>query len=403
MRFALCLLLLIPTTLIIAQEEPPMPPAAQPAPDESDDSSADTFFTRMKLGEFWYGMYLPDGTTEGYARMSLRETKQGGVHCDWELHIAYDGGTYEEERKITFDADWQMTFSEYEANGLRVLGARKGSVMVGKSGVDDLHAEVTDDAVTGMGFILASAAPLKQGTEFKRNEYNEAADFKDLSTTTFTFGNQEEIDLPEGKVKAWRIDMQRSEKGKALPIWVNEAREIVQVDWGTNNLMKLHREKTEELFAPKQPLFTELEPEDNTKLYITADFHGFTLDEMWDLWATSDGLTKWWAPEAEIEGKVGGKYQPTWKDEEGNITWQLNGVVEIWEPKKKLGYTWKWSTDPEEAPTLHVIAEFKEVEGGVNIIITHKSFDSNNDDQQNRKSIQQGWEFFGTKLAALRK
>ena len=404
MRFALCLLLLpILTTLIIAQEEPPMPPVAEPTPDQPAESTSSASFTRMKLGEFWYGMYLPDGTTEGYARMSLRETKQGGVHCDWELHIAYDGGQYEEERKITFDADWQMTYSEYEANGHRVLGAREGNVMVGKSGVDDLRAEVAEDAVTGMGFILAAGAELKAGTSFTRHEYNEANNFSDMDTTSFDIGEQEEIELPEGKIKAWRIDMQRSEKGKALPIWVNDAREIVQVDWGTNNLMKLHRQKTESLYDPKPPLFTELEPEDKTKLYITADFHGFTLDEMWDLWATGEGLTKWWAPEAEIEGKVGGKYQPTWKDEEGNITWQLDGVVEIWEPKKKLGYSWKWNTDPEDGPTLHVIAEFKAIEGGVNIRITHKSFDANNDDQQNRTSIHQGWEFFGTKLAALKK
>lgn len=398
MRLALCLLaLLIPATLTIAQEEPPMP---VPAPDEKP---AETQFTRMKLGEFWYGMYLPDGTAEGYARINLRETRQGGVHCDWELHIAYDGGSYEEERKISFDDNWQMTFSEYEANGHRVVAAREGNVVVGKSGVDDLRVEVTEDAVTGMGFILAAAAPLESGKKFTRNEYNEAADFKDLSTTSLTVGKQEEIELPEGKVKAWRIDMQRSEKGRALPIWVNEAREIVQVDWGTNNLMKLHREKTESLFNPKPPLLTELEPEDKTRLVLTADFHGFTLDEMWDYWATSEGITKWWPPEAEIEGNVGGKYQLTWKGEDGEISWQLLGKVEVWEPKKKLGYTWKWNTDPEDAPTLHVVAEFKEVDGGVNVKITHSSFDPNNDDQQNRASLHQGWEFFCTKLAALKK
>jgi uncharacterized protein YndB with AHSA1/START domain len=391
MRFAICvLLLLIPTTLTIAQEEPPMPkPTVE--------------FTQMKLGEFWYGMYRPDGTAEGYARINLRGTKQGGVHCDWDLHIAYDGGTYEEERKITFNKDWRLTYTEIEASGKRILAAREGDVMVGKSGIDDLRVEVADDAVTGMGFILAAAAPLKAGTTFTRHEYNEAQDLKDLSTTTFNVGEPEEIELPEGKLKATRITMQRSEKGRALPIWVNEAREIVQIDWGENNFMKLHREKTESLFQPKPPLLKQLEPEDKTKLVLTADFHGFTLDEMWDLWATSEGITRWWPPEAEIEGKAGGKYELTWKKEDGEISWQLLGKVEIWEPKKKLGYTWKWNTDPEDAPTLHVVVEFKQTEGRVNVKITHKEFDPNNDDQQNRASLHQGWEFFCNKLAALKK
>ncbi|MBZ0137903.1 MAG: SRPBCC domain-containing protein [Planctomycetes bacterium] len=396
MRFIACLLLLlIPAKLTTAQEEPPLPePAPEPAKAE---------LTRMKLGEFWYGMYLPDGSTEGYARMSLRETKQGGVHCDWELHITYDGGSYEEERKITFDADWRMTYSEFEASGQRVLGAREGDVVVGKSGVDDLRVEISDDAVTGMGFVLAGAAPFKSGAKFTRHEYNEAQNFKDLATTTFVVGDHDDVELPEGKVQARRIDMQRSEKGRALPIWVNEAREIVQIDWGTNNFMKLHREKTESLFNPKPPLLTELEPADKTKLVLTGDFNGFTLEQMWKHWATGEGITKWWPPEANIEGKVGGRYELIWKGEDGEISWQLLGKVEIWEPNKKLGFTWTWNSDPKDAPTLHVVVEFSEIKDGVQVKITHSAFDANNDDQQNRASLKQGWEFFCTKLAALKK
>jgi uncharacterized protein YndB with AHSA1/START domain len=186
-----------------------------------------------------------------------------------------------------------------------------------------------------------------------------------------------------------------------MPIWVNDAREIVQIDWGSNHLMKLHRKSTKDLYKPAPPFLKQLEPDDKTKLVLTADFKGFTLDAMWNYWATGDGLTKWWPQEAEVEGKVGGKYQPTWRDENGELLWQLLGKIETWKPKTKLGFSWKWNTDPEDAPTLHVLVEFKEVEGGVNVKITHSKFDPNNDDQQNRESLKGGWEQFCTKLSKL--
>lgn len=383
-----CALLLLASSVAVAQDEPAY---NKPA------------FRKPKLGEFWYGMYRPDGSAEGYSRLKFSETKQQGLHCEWELHISGEGWTYEETRQISFDAGFKLSYSEIQSGGKRILAAREGKVMVGKSGVDDLRAEVSDDAITGMGFILAACAQPEQGAKFSRTEYNEAQDLKDLGATSFACVGQEEIELPEGKVMAWKFTMQRHAKTAALPIWVNDTREIVQIDWGDGNLMKLHREKTEALFKPAPPFLQQLEPEDKTKLVLTADFHGFKLDEMWKLWATAEGLTKWWPQEAEVGDKVGGKYQPTWRNQEGEIVWQLLGEIEIWEPNRKLGFTWKWNTDPAEAPALHVVVEFKEVAEGVKVTITHSSFDPNNDDQQNRSSLHQGWEQFCVKLAALKK
>ena len=50
------ILLLLVVSAVVAQEAPPTPPPADPAP-----APAVPKLTRMKLGEFWYGMYLPDG------------------------------------------------------------------------------------------------------------------------------------------------------------------------------------------------------------------------------------------------------------------------------------------------------------------------------------------------------
>lgn len=389
-------LLLIGCAVSVAQDAPePVPepaPEARPAPE----------LQQMKLGEFWYGMYTPEGEPEGYARINLRDTKQGGVHCDWELHISGEGWKYEEERKISFDADWKLTFSEMSSGQHRILGAREGNVMVGKSGVDDLRVEVKEDAVTGMAFVLAPGMMLRDKASITRTEYNEAREFVEEGNMTLTVVGKEKVSLPEGEVGAWRIDLTRKPEGQTLPVWVNDDREIVQVDWGTNNLMKLHRENTTGLFKPAPPFLQQLEPDDKTKLVLTADFKGFSVEEMWDYWATSEGLIKWWPQEAEVGEKVGGLYQPTWRNEDGEILWQLLGRIEVWEPNKKLGFSWKWQFDPEDAPTLHVIVEFSKVEGGVNVKITHSKFDPNNDDQLNRESLKGGWEQFCTKLARLK-
>lgn len=82
MRILIPALLLAACTITLAQEAP----VPDPGPTKT------VAYERLKLGEYWYGMYLPDGTTEGYSRLKFSETKDDGLHCDWELHISYDGG-----------------------------------------------------------------------------------------------------------------------------------------------------------------------------------------------------------------------------------------------------------------------------------------------------------------------
>ncbi|MBK8205416.1 MAG: SRPBCC domain-containing protein [Planctomycetes bacterium] len=392
MRPFLCLcLILLSATTMLAQDPPAEGediPAAKPA---------------ARVGEFWYGMYLPDGTPEGYARIVTTETKQGGKHFYWELHLAYEGGTYEEERKITFDKEGELTYSEFKSGLTHMLAARAGNVMVGKSGVDDLRVEIVEGAVTGMGFLIAASMPHKQGTVVKRTEYNEADNLKLLGETTFTVTGEEKVKLAEGETSAWRIDITRA-NGSKLPVWVNEKHEIVQIDWGTNNLMKLHRESTKHLFSPKPPTLDQLEPDDKSRLVLSGNLPGFDLDEMWKLWTTTEGQAKWWAPESEIGTKVGDKYELRWPDpkNEGKYVYELQGKITHWEANKKLGYTWHWSYEPAEQ-VLNVEIEFEAIKGGVRLKITHGKFDVANDDQANRQSLHQGWEWFCTKLKSLKK
>jgi uncharacterized protein YndB with AHSA1/START domain len=80
--------------------------------------------------------------------------------------------------------------------------------------------------------------------------------------------------------------------------------------------------------------------------------------------------------------------------------WTLDGKITALEDKKKLGFSWKWRQMPDSAE-LNVTVEFKEIEGGVNLTITHGPYESA-EDKTNSGHLE-GWQFFCTKLKNLKK
>jgi uncharacterized protein YndB with AHSA1/START domain len=283
------------------------------------------------------------------------------------------------------------------------LLAREGNVLVGKDGINDLRLEVAENAISYFtAFLLAASMPLQQEGAVNRHAYDDRHGFKDAGDVTLQVEGQSKLKLPEGEVEAWKI-LVKLEKDTHT-VWVNANREIVQVAWaGWTVLMKLHREKTEHLFKRRKPTLTQLNPDDKTTLSFEGVFPGFTVDEMWKAWTTADGLKAFWAPKAEIEGKVGGKYWLLYPNDEkpGEYHYRMLGKITHWEPNKKFGSTWHWDFEPDEQ-VLNVEMEFEKVDAGVKLKITHGKFGDTKEEQDNRDSIAQGWEFFCTKLKKLK-
>jgi hypothetical protein len=350
--------------------------------------------TPMKTGEFWYACYT-DGKAQGYAHMVVRETigGMGGIHIELDLHLGGDVN-YEEERETTFNADGVMTYTAYKSGQTRCAVAREGKVMVGKLGIEDLRVEADEGAAGQLGWVLAAWLPQKAGATTSRASFDENSGMKYAGTSVFTVGAAEKVTLDSGEVEAFNVKIAVEQLKTERHVWVNKDRVVVQLEGKGGAMMKLSDASAKDLYKQQPPVFEQLEPDDKTKLVLQGDFAGYTLDEMWKKWTTAEGITSWWPPLAEIEGKVGGKFVLTWKTEAGEIQWQLTGKVETWEPGKKFGFTWRWNETPAETPDLHVLVEFSEVEGGVRLKITHNKFDPNNDDQKNRESLKQGWEFF---------
>jgi uncharacterized protein YndB with AHSA1/START domain len=361
--------------------------------------SADTPAPMAKAGTFWYGIYGPDGKAEGYTKTVIAATKQGGIHVERELHFAFDGGTYEEERFATFDKAHKLTFAEFESGNSHMVAAREGKVLVGKAGVDDLRVEVTDDAVSGLGYVLAACMTLAKDATLARNEYNDSAEFAPVGPYNFKVEAREKVKIPEGEVESWKVVVTR--KRTALTVWVNDAREMVQIDFGGGRLHKLHRASTRDLFKPEPAVYTNLEPDNLKWLKLEGEFPGLTVAQMFDYWTKPELITKWWPPKAEIEGKIGGKYELTWTDEEGAMKWQLSGKITEFEQNKRLGFTWDW-TGSENPNKSTVSLEFIESKGGTKLRVTHGPYTESADDQEHRRSQLEGWQFFGAKLRKLK-
>lgn len=388
------LLIVFGATVILAQQAPAegeeIPPAAKPP-------------AMMPNGVYWYGMYAADGEAQGYARITAAGQEDGGTRFDWVLRIAYEGGKYEEERALVLNRNGEMTRAQISSSGQSRVTERDGKEFVYKHFDEDKRIEAESDAISaGMGFVLAASVEQRDGAILERHEYDEANAFKDLGKVILVVEGNETLKLPEGEVEAWKVILKRGE-GKHRPIWVNAKREIVQVDWGSGTLMKLHREETTRLYQPPEPTLKQLSPDDKTKLHLEGDFPGFTAEEMWKHWTTPEGMKAWWAPESEMEGKVGGKYELRWPNPAGEegYRWQLLGKVTHWEENRKLGFTWRWDTGPEDH-ILYVVVDIEAAEGGVKLTITHSEYDESKESQANRQSLHEGWEWFCTRLAKLK-
>jgi len=207
----------------------------------------------MLPGEFWYRMQDADARPHGYARLRIDKADGDGLDVEWDLHVVFNGGSaYEEERSMALDAKNRLLRASYSGNGARAWARRQGERLMGAAHEADgresaLAVEAPDDAVTGMGFLLATGLPLERGATMTRSDFNEAAGFQPEGKVTLSVEKRETLDRPKGKIKAWKILLKR-EDGRTLPLWVNDRHVLVQADWGEGNLMVLSDEPTQDLF-----------------------------------------------------------------------------------------------------------------------------------------------------------
>ena len=80
----------------------------------------------------------------------------------------------------------------------------------------------------------------------------------------------------------------------------------------------------------------------------------------------------------------------------------MRGRVTAFEPGRKLGFTWKWDHDPENAPPREVVVTFlQHGDGGSKAHIMHGPYAATRKEQDIRDEYMSGWDYFLRKLQKL--
>lgn len=135
------------------------------------------------------------------------------------------------------------------------------------------------------------------------------------------------------------------------------------------------------------------------RIRVVGEFTAFTPQELFDHFVKPELAVQWWPREATIDPRVGGSYKFSWPQQD----WRLQGEYTVFEPGKRLGFTWSWDHDRSKYEPLQVDLAFEPIEdGGTQLTIDHYPWVDTEAEQTDRQGVIEGWIHFGMRLAGLR-
>lgn len=112
-------------------------------------------------------------------------------------------------------------------------------------------------------------------------------------------------------------------------------------------------------------------------------------------WTDPLRVRLWWAPEATIEARPGGRCEFAWP----KMNWRLRGKFDRFEPGHALSFSWCWDHEPEVTKQVDVV--FREVPGGTELTVDHGTYAAIPRDTELRHEHIDGWVHFLARLASL--
>lgn len=100
-------------------------------------------------------------------------------------------------------------------------------------------------------------------------------------------------------------------------------------------------------------------------------------EAVFDAWVDEDLIREWWPPQGMENGpiatdpRVGGAFELGLQPKDGSDGFAATGTYRAVDRPARLEFTWRWSTAPMETV---VTVEFREVDGGTEVILTHTGF-----------------------------
>lgn len=140
-------------------------------------------------------------------------------------------------------------------------------------------------------------------------------------------------------------------------------------------------------------------PSGSETLIVEADFPTADPQTLFAFWTDPALLQQWWPQQAEVEPYVGGAYCLSWPQQ----GWRLRGRYTVFESGARLGFTWKWDHDPEEADAKVVTVAFAPLAPqGMRIHLSHGPYPETPDEQELRVEHHlAGWLHFLPRLQSL--
>jgi len=107
-------------------------------------------------------------------------------------------------------------------------------------------------------------------------------------------------------------------------------------------------------------------------------------------------LGRWWAPQAEVDGRPGGDYVLSWPIQK----WHLRGEYTEFDPPQRIAFSWSWDHEPD-LPTRHVAIVLEATsEATTRLRLIHGAYGASRVEQADRASHREGWLHFLPRLAA---
>ena len=111
---------------------------------------------------------------------------------------------------------------------------------------------------------------------------------------------------------------------------------------------------------------------------------------VFDSWTRPDRMHLWFAPGtmivpyATVDLRIGGEYRIEMRNDAAPSL-IVSGVYRQIVPNELLSFTWQWENLPGGESLVTV--EFKDVEGGTEVLLTHEGLPN----EESRQKHQQGW------------
>lgn len=119
-------------------------------------------------------------------------------------------------------------------------------------------------------------------------------------------------------------------------------------------------------------------------------------DWVWWAWTHSERITKWFAPQANLEPRLGGAFELFFTPGNHDQMGTKGCIVTLWEPQERLGFTWKGPDDfasvmNHEKALTYVLVTLSEKEEGTHVLVEHFGWGDTEEWEKAKAWHQMAW------------